>query len=186
MEDLMDRFTLGDSTWNTSGIPFKNKYRVPRGEGCLFVEIGTTFGPLLYTKVVDANTDTRGWNYLLCRKQGSQYTFILSEVVNALPSESPDVLMDPARRHIEDFTDFDAATVGPRISIWGVREVYLFARPMTNVWQPRDESFAKSLEDWKNVQLTAENLDKDLFSLVGVHELKQFKQPSVVVFSTSR
>jgi len=133
MEDLVGRFTDGDNTWRTSARSLQKQHGTPRGDGCLFVELSTTFGPLLYTDVVDAITETRGWNYLLCRKDGSQYTFIGPGVLNALPQEPSGVLMDSARRHIEKISNLDAATVSPNISMWGVREVYLFARAMTDV-----------------------------------------------------
>ena len=82
--------------------------------------------------VVDAITVTRGWNYLLCRKQESQYTFIGPGVVDALPQESSDVLLDSAQRHIKKISNLDTATASLNISMWGVRKVYLFARARTD------------------------------------------------------
>ena len=46
-------------------MSLEKQYTNPCGEGCLFVELGMMFGPLLYTNVVDAIIVTHGWNYLL-------------------------------------------------------------------------------------------------------------------------
>ena len=48
MEDLIDKIRLGDSTWRIFAMPLQRKYGAPRGEGCLFVELGMMFGPLLH------------------------------------------------------------------------------------------------------------------------------------------
>ena len=139
-----------------------------------------------YTEVVDAITETHRWDYLLCKKQDSQYTLRGLGGVNALPRESLDVLEHSVRRHIENLRPFYTGTISSSISIWEVWEVYLFAGAMTDVWQPRNELFAKSLQDWRNVQLTAENFDKDLSLRGFTGPLGSLTRTSVVVFSTSR
>ena len=110
----------------------------------------------------------------VCRKQKSQYTFIGPGVVDALPQESLNILMDSAQCYIEKISNLDTITVSLNISMWKVQKVYLFVRTMTDVWQPSDRLFAKSLQDWKNVQLTAENFEKDLFNMIDLQQLSQF------------
>jgi len=54
------------------------------------------------------------------------------------------------------------------------------------LWQPENELSVKSLQDWKNVQLTAGNFSKDLSPSSFREPLGTLTRTSVVVFSMSR
>ena len=102
--------------------------------------------------------------------------------MNALPNQCLELLVNSARREIEDFGFLPTANIP--ISLWTVSELRKIPEPTTDIWQPKGDLRAKSIQDWEGATVTAENFGKDLVPCAKTRKFQTVPRILVVTFGT--